>query len=250
MQRSGQSRDRAEPRSRPRLYLAVAQQLLTSIATGEYIPGTRLPGDRDLAERLEVSRATAREAILALEIVGAVEVRHGDGTFVRAHPAVSAIEASALDVAPRELIEARRSVEPSVAALAATRITSDTLDRLRRIIDEATEIVSEPAALTRFLELGLRFHSELALGCGNTLLAGIVGQFVSAESHPLWVLVNQLAVSSLVAREGQLADHNEIVAAIAAGDADAASRVMSTHLASVDTVIFAPSSIESAHPTT
>lgn len=67
-------------RTTTRLYIAVAQQLLTAIATGEYAPRTRLPGDRDLTERLDVSRATAWEAILALEIVGAVEVRHGDGT--------------------------------------------------------------------------------------------------------------------------------------------------------------------------
>jgi DNA-binding FadR family transcriptional regulator len=232
MQRSDQSRGR--------LYLAVAQQLLTGIATGEYVPGTRMPGDRDLAEQLDVSRTTAREAILALEIVGAVEVRHGDGTYVRAHPAVVAMGESALDVAPRELIEARRGVEPAVAALAATRISSETVGRMRRDLAEAAEIVAEPAQLTRFMEIGLRFHGDLAHSCGNTLLAGIVGQFVNAESHPLWVLVNQLAVSSLAARQGQLDEHTAILDAIGAGDPDAAARVMAAHLASVDTVIFHP----------
>ncbi|AEA26328.1 FadR/GntR family transcriptional regulator [Pseudonocardia benzenivorans] len=244
MQRSGQSSG-----AKPRLYLAVAQQLLTSVATGEYAAGTRLPGDRDLAERLDVSRATAREAILALEIVGAVEVRHGDGTYVRTHPAVAAIEASALDVAPRELIEARRSVEPAVAALAATRIDGDTVGRLRRILAEAAELVAEPAEVTRFLALGLRFHGELALGCGNTLLAGIVGQFVNAESHPLWVLVNQLAVSSPAARESQLAEHTEIVDVITAGDSGAAAATMAAHLAAVDTVIFDPAAVRAATAT-
>ncbi|GAY07540.1 FadR/GntR family transcriptional regulator [Pseudonocardia sp. N23] len=234
--------------SRARLYIAVAQQLLTAIATGEYVPGTRLPGDRDLAERLDVSRTTAREAILALEIVGAVEVRHGDGTYVRSHPAVGAIEATALDVAPRELIEARRSVEPAVAALVAARLDAGTVGRLQRIIDESAEIVADPAALSRFLELGLSFHAQLALGCGNTILSGIVGQFVSAESHPLWVLVNQLAVSSLAAREGQLADHRAIVAAIRAGDTAEAARVMTDHLAAVDSVIFHPAASEAAPP--
>lgn len=241
MQRPGQSRTR--------LYIAVAQQLLTAIATGEYVPGTRLPGDRDLADRLDVSRTTAREAILALELVGAVEVRHGDGTYVRAHPAVEAIEETALDVAPRELIEARRSVEPAVAALVASRVDTVTIARLQRIVDESAEIVADPAALTRFLALGLSFHAELALGCGNTILSGIVGQFVSAESHPLWVLINQLAVSSMAAREGQLHDHRLIVAAIRAGDTAEASRVMTDHLAAVDSVIFHPAATEAAPPT-
>lgn len=226
--------------SRSRLYLVVAQQLLTAIAAGDYLPGTRLPGDRELAEQLSVSRATAREAILALEIVGAVEVRHGDGTYVRVHAGVAAIEGSGLDIPPRELIEARRSVEPVVASLVATRIDDAGIARLRAIMAECTEIVADPVSLPRFMELGLRFHAELALGCGNSLLAGIVGEFVDAESHPLWLLVNQLAVSSLAARENQLAEHGEIVEAIAAGDPGAASRVMAAHLTSVDTVIFRP----------
>lgn len=240
MQRSDQSRSR--------LYVEVAQQLLTSIAAGEYVPGTRIPGDRELAERLEVSRATAREAILALELIGAVEVRHGDGTYVRVPAGVTPIEGSALDVPPRELIEARRSVEPVVASLAATRIGSDAFDRLRRDLDEAAEIVADPVALPRFMELGLRFHAEVAAGCGNSLLAGIVGELVNTELHPLWVLVNQLAVSSLTAREGQLAQHIEVIEAIGAGDGPAAARAMGEHLASVDKVIFFPAPVEAAAP--
>jgi DNA-binding FadR family transcriptional regulator len=230
--------------SRARLYLAVAQQLLTAIAAGDHPPGTRLPGDRELAERWEVSRATAREAILALEIVGAVEVRHGDGTYVRVHAGMASIEGAGLDVPPRELIEARRGVEPVVASLAADRIDAEGIARLRSIVAECTEIVADPSALPRFMELGLRFHAELALGCGNSLLAGIVGEFVNTESHPLWLLVNQLAVSSLAARENQLAEHAEIVEAIAGGDPGAASRSMAAHLTSVDTVIFRPEAAE------
>src|ERR1700754_1525250 len=131
---------------KPRLYLSVAQDLLAAMAAGEYVPDVRLPGDRDLAARLDVSRATVREAILALELIGAVEVRHGDGTYVRGpHAGVTGIEGSALDVAPRELIEARRSVEPVVASLAAVRIDAEALRGLTRDVDEATELVAEPA---------------------------------------------------------------------------------------------------------
>lgn len=226
----------------------MAQQLLTSIAAGEYLLGVRMPGDRELAERLEVSRATAREAILALELIGAVEVRHGDGTYVRVPAGVAPIEGSALDVPPRELIEARRSVEPVVASLAATRIGPDALAGLRRDLGEAAQIVADPVALPRFMELGLRFHAEVAANCGNSLLAGIVGELVNTELHPLWVLVNQLAVSSLTARESQLAQHVEIIEAIGAGDSAAAARAMGAHLASVDRVIFFPAAAEAAAP--
>lgn len=230
-----------------RLYLSVAQDLLTAMAAGEYVPGVRMPGDRELSARLDVSRATVREAILALELIGAVDVRHGDGTYVRGpHAGVAGIEGSALDVAPRELIEARRTLEPVVASLAAMRIETDLLRRLTRDVDEATEIVADPAHLARFMELGLRFHADLALGCGNSLLASIVGQFVSAETHPLWLLVNQHAVSSLAAREGQLRQHREVLAAVASGNAPRAEHAMTVHLTSVDAVIFHPTTSDAA----
>jgi GntR family uxuAB operon transcriptional repressor len=226
---------------RARLYLSVAQDLLTAMARGDYPPGVRMPGERELAARLDVSRATAREAILALELIGAVEVRHGDGTYVRWPGAgVTGIDTSALDVAPRELIQARRALEPVVAAMAATHLDADRLRALAGDLDEADRIVADPAQLPRFMQLGLRFHAELALGCGNSLLAGMVGQLVSAETHPLWLLVNQHAVSSLAARQGQLREHREVLAAVASGAADRAEQAMAIHLTSVDTVIFHP----------
>lgn len=231
--------DRSDRSRGPRLYVSVAQDLLSAMADGEFVPGTRLPGDRDLAARFGVSRATVREAILALEVVGAVEVRHGDGTYVRGpHGAVAVIEESALDVAPRELIEARRTLEPVVAGLAAARIDAASVRGIERALDEAAELVAEPAALPRFMELGLQFHADLAGCCANSLLTDIVGQFVNAETHPLWVLVNQLAISSAAARAAQLDEHREILAAVADGDTARAENAMSAHLESVDRIIF------------
>lgn len=225
----------------PRLYVSVAQDLLSAMADGEFVPGVRLPGDRDLAARFGVSRATVREAILALEVVGAVEVRHGDGTYVRGpHGAVATIEGSALDVAPRELIEARRTLEPVVAAMAAARIDATAVRGIERCLDEAAELVSEPAALPRFTALGLQFHADLAGCCGNSLLTDIVGQFVNTATHPLWVLVNQLAISSTSARAAQLHEHREILAVVAEGDRARAESAMSAHLESVDRIIFHP----------
>ena len=224
-----------------RRYLAVAQALLVDITSGRYGAGDRLPADRAIAESFGVSRATAREAQLALEVIGAVEVRHGDGAFVRWPPAqVGGVDGSPLDAPPRELIESRRAIEPVVAGLAATRISSETLDMLRRNVDEATEMVDDDAALPRFMEVGLQFHSGLAPGCGNTLLADIVAQLVNAELHPLWALINQQAMATKAARHGQLRQHREVLDAIVAGDVARAERAMSAHLQTLDTAIFRP----------
>lgn len=94
------------------------------------------------------------------------------------------------------------------------------------------------------MDLGLRFHADLAQCCGNSLLANIVGQLVNAETHPLWLLVNQHAVSSLHAREGQLREHRDVLGAIASGDAARAQQAMTAHLESVDTVIFHPATTD------
>jgi len=230
-----------------RRYLAVAQALLVDITSGRYGAGDRVPGDRQIAETFGVSRATAREAQLALEVIGAVEVRHGDGAFVRWPPAqVGGVDGSPLDAPPRELIETRRSIEPVVAGLAAVRITSDTLAALRRNVDEATELVDDDDALPRFMEVGLQFHAQLAPGCGNALLADIVAQLVNAEMHPLWALINQQAMAAKTARHGQLREHREVVEAIGSGNATRATAVMEAHLTALDTAIFRPFAVPGA----
>src|ERR671933_737207 len=106
MQWSDQSRGR-------RRYLAVAQALLVDITNGRYGSGDRLPGDRQVAETFGVSRATAREAQLALEAIGAVEVRHGDGAFARGPAAqVGGGEGPPLGAPPRAVMGQGLSIGP------------------------------------------------------------------------------------------------------------------------------------------
>ncbi|MDQ2826537.1 MAG: FCD domain-containing protein [Actinomycetota bacterium] len=209
------------------------------IARGDFAVGDRLPPDREIAANAGVSRPTAREALLALELIGAVEVRHGDGAYVRGPQArVGGPDGSPLDAPPRELIETRRTLEPSVAAVAARRIGPTTLAALSRNVDEAADLVDDAQELPRFIALGLRFHADLAPGCGNGLLADIVVQLVDVEMHPLWALVNQQAMSSAEARRGQVADHRAILTALASGDPARAEAAMRSHLSALDAAIF------------
>lgn len=224
-----------------RRYLSVAQDLLTAIGRGDYSAGSRLPSERDMVTQTGVSRATVREALLALELVGSVEVRHGEGVYVRGpHARLGRAFNSALDVPPRELIETRRTLEPAVAAMAAARMDADCLRRARRGVDEAAELVYEPSRLPRFIELGLRFHADVSLGCSNSLLASLIAQLVDVESHPLWALVNQQAMSSDAARESQIHEHRTILDAIAGGETDTAQWAMSTHLNALEAAVFEP----------
>ena len=104
-----------------RLYQQVAGQLGELIRHGEFLPGDRLPPERDLARQLGVSRPTVREAMIALEIAGLVDVRTASGAYVRKTPVTSLMPFAPPDIGPSpfELVAARRLIEPEVAFAAA-----------------------------------------------------------------------------------------------------------------------------------
>src|SRR5882757_9470367 len=115
-----------------RLYERVAQDIAGKIAAGVHAVGRRLPSERDLAQAYTVSRPTIREAIIALELDGLVEVRLGSGVYVTARLPRGG-EAGAMDVGPFELLEARRAIEGESAALAAALISDEQLRELQHL---------------------------------------------------------------------------------------------------------------------
>jgi GntR family uxuAB operon transcriptional repressor len=222
-----------------RRYLSVAQDLLAAIGNGQYLPGARLPAHTEIAAQYRVSRPTAREAFLALELIGAIEVRHGDGTFVSGSPVrVGGVDGSPLDAPPQELIETRGAIEPVTAGLAAERITADRLVLLERYCDEQAALVHDGSEVARFVELGLQFHADLAPGCGNSLLADIVRQLVNSGSHPLWALVNQQGLPDSASRQVQVDEHRAVLDAVRRGDSGGAVGMMQNHLWGLGNALF------------
>ena len=212
----------------------MAHNLLAAINDGAYQPGARLPAYSDVALEAGVSKGTAREAFLALELIGAIEVRHGDGTFVREWDSVRAVShAATLFSPPRDLVETRLHIEPAVAALAAERSPHEDFAALQRCTDEQAQLVDQPDQVTRFVALGLRFHADLATGCGNELLADIVCQLVNVERHPLWALVNQYAAPDLASRQRQVQEHEAILRALQERRPAEAATLMQLHLGSL-----------------
>ncbi|TLM80768.1 FadR/GntR family transcriptional regulator [Pseudarthrobacter sp. NamE5] len=222
---------------RQRRYLNVAQELLIAINKGEYVPGDRLPAHTEIAAKFQVSRPTAREAFLALELIGAIEVRHGDGTFVRSVARVGG-DGNPLDVPPRELIETRMAIEPVAVNLAASRATPEQLATLEGYLDRQSELVEDPNGIAEFVALGLQFHSDLAPGCGNSLLAGVIKQLVNIEFHPLWVLVNQQGLPDPASRQLQVDEHRAVLKAVRDGDGVSAADAMRAHLGHLDRAMF------------
>lgn len=226
----------------------MAEQLLEAIARGEYPAGSRLPGDREIAASTLVSRPTVREALLALEIVGAIEVQPGVGAKVKGpgDQWLPAQKLAALAV-PREFMQTRALIEPIVAESCAQQIHPEALADLRTIVEQSAEATERRAPLAHLSDLGLRFHLRLAEACDNSVLGGIASHLVDVEAHPLWSLVNQLALRAEELRREQNTEHAAILDAIARGDANQARSRMTTHLERTNSMLFgAPESPSTA----
>jgi DNA-binding FadR family transcriptional regulator len=226
-----------------RRYVQVADEIVASMGSGELQPGDRLPSDRQLAEMMAVSRPTVREALLALEFVGLVQIRPGDGVYVADKDARSGFSRNLappndFSLPPQQLIEARIAVEPSISRLCASRVPKKEMRSIEALVDRTERVAQHPAQLDEFVELGLGFHKELAPLCGNEFLSSFCRSLVSVTEHPLWALVNRQAMREHSARLGQVTEHRAVLEAIGNGDADGACEAMSNHLERLRGAIF------------
>ena len=229
--------------SRPvrRRYQDVVEEVLKAVAVGSISAGDRLSNERELAKRCGVSRSSAREALLALELSGVVEVRPGSGCFLTGMGLhADALVSSAVDSLPRELLEVRQLIEPQVAQLCALRARKEDLKRLERLVADADRKRSDssPEGLERFVGLSLDFHRELARSCGNATLTSLMSHLVNAAEHPLWLLIDGIVVRDPVTRSKQVEEHRIILNAIIQGRGEVSAEAMTTHLGALSTRIF------------
>ena len=211
-----------------RLYRQIAEQLRSLIAGGEFPPGSRLPAERDLAKQLGVSRPSVREALIALEVEGWVEVRTGSGVYVldraghaNGHPKIPAAEWG-----PLELIRARRVVEGEIASLAAAHAKRKDVKAIREAIDAMKHDADREVAP---LEGDRAFHTAVAASCGNVVLLETVQTFWDARHGPLFETLGghfETVSSWRVA----IAEHEAVLQAIEARDADSARAAMQAHM--------------------
>ncbi len=205
-------------------------QIQAWIAENGLEVGDRLPPERELATRLGVSRATISQALVAMEVVGMVSVRHGDG-IVLLDPTGSTKVTRALRRHARQLpdiIEARDALETKLAALAATRRSESDL----AAIDEALEFMRrDVAAGGRGVEGDERFHAAVTAAGHSRLLAKLMAEISD--------LIRDTRVSSL-SQPGRpsasLRGHQKIADAIRACDAGAAATAMQEHITMVSDV--------------
>jgi GntR family transcriptional regulator, hexuronate regulon transcriptional repressor len=217
----------ASPDTR-KLYQQVASTIMESITSGKYKSGERLPSERDLATAFKVSRPTIREAMIALEIRGLAEVRHGSGIYVSDHPPAHAGSGD-LDIGAFELTEARRLFEGEAAALAATTITDECLEELKQIV---AEMADENARKDTDWTADRRFHIAIARATRNTAIASVIENLLDMRyKSPLCVYMLERA--RRVGVQPRVSEHRRILVALRKRDPRAARNAMRDHLARV-----------------
>lgn len=218
--------------SSSRLYLQIADKLAARISAGELPPGSRLPAERELAQSYDVSRQTVREALIALEVSGLVEIRPGSGIYVQkvAEKGRGLKSSIVADDAPGplEIMEARLLLEGEAAALAAERISNEELLKLKAYLQQMTLLVHSQKSSEAEAFDG-KFHQLIASATRNSALQSMI--------EWLWQLRESSELSRLFARKIQqqvagpnIAAHEKIYQCLSRRDAEGARAAMQAHI--------------------
>ena len=210
-----------------RLYRQIAAQLRTLIGQGEFTVGSRLPAERDLAKQLAVSRPSVREALIALEVDGWVEVRIGSGVYVLnrgKHTKPSLLET--FEWGPLELIRARKLIEGEIASTAALQAKRKDIAAMRSALDT---MIDDAGRGVLPLDGDRAFHTAIVESCGNAVLTETVQGFWDSRRGPLFMRLGGY-FETFTSWQSAIAEHEAILQAIKAHDSIAARAAMHAHM--------------------
>ncbi len=221
-------------RSQDRLYQDLARNLLEELASGRYPVGARLPAERELAASYNVSRPTVREAIIALEVQGLVEVKVGSGAYVRRLPGKE--DLPGFNITAFELTEARLLFEGEAAALAATQASDEDLVEIGKLVDA---IARENLQADGAEKSDRKFHLAIAKATRNTAIFEAIEHLWDLRaSSPEAALLHEKARTANI--KPVVDEHTAVLEALRARDPNAARAAMRAHLAQViDSLLFA-----------
>jgi GntR family transcriptional repressor for pyruvate dehydrogenase complex len=210
--------------TRPRLYEQLVEQLMSFIESAQLGPGDTLPAERDLAERLGVSRATLAQALVALEVLGVIDVQHGTGAVLVYRPNVPSVIKGLREHSRRlpEIVEARSTLEVKLAELAASRRTEADM----KAIDKALDVMAdEVAAGEKGAHGDELFHEAVTAAAHSAVLAQLMS-FIAGM-----ILETRLESLGQPGRpEQSLASHRKIADAIRLQNPEAAAAAMLEHI--------------------
>ena len=216
--------------------MAVTDEAITKIKdmiiSGELSAGDRLPPEKELSEKLGLSRSSLREAVKALEIIRVLDVRRGDGTYVTSLEPKLLTEAMTFivdlhqDETILEIFEVRRMLEPAAAATAAARITPQEIAALRATMEN----IDEQTSVESLVEHDLVFHRLITAAANNSYLTSVLDSLSSSTVRArIWRgLTQEKAV------DRTLSEHTAIIEALERGDTELARSLVTVHISGVE----------------
>ncbi|MCX8282389.1 FadR/GntR family transcriptional regulator [Phyllobacterium sp. 0TCS1.6C] len=210
-----------------RLYRQVADQIRQRIEGGAFSVGERLPGERELAEELSVSRPTVREALIALEVEGLIHIRMGSGIYVARQTRDRPLSLHSEELeGPFELLRARTLIECAIVEEAALAITPAHVAAMDDVLTRMARTFKDPH---QSIMLDRLFHTTICSIIGNAALDRVVGDLFDQRLTPYFTRLASHFESPASWREA-FEEHRAIRDAIAAGDPARARSVMRHHL--------------------
>lgn len=222
------------PVTRTTLTADICRKMVGHLIRGDWRSGERIPAERELCQKLGVGRASLREALKALEIMGMIETRLGDGTYVckrtdfLSRPLLWAI-ASSSEAEAHELVEARTLIEVELAGLAAERATAENVKEIGAYLDQMEDSIGNSM---EFVQSDIAFHLAIGQAAHNNILMNAL--------HLIRNLLQQWISSSLSMEgisERALEQHKKIFLAIAKRNSSAARNAMQFHLGEMAKVL-------------
>ena len=224
----------------------IVSNLLALLKEKKLQPGERLPPERELAERLQVSRPSLREALRALSIMHVVETRQGSGTYISSLEPRRLVEHldfvfALADSTYLSLFEARKVVEVGICGLAAERITDEELSRLEGCLEKALPGLTNADL---YFQADVELHEIITEAASSPILSRIMASI----SHLSHASRQRTAVLPGIARQ-VIEDHRAIVDALKMHDPDAARQAMYQHLTHVEQRLLEDLAANAATPT-
>jgi DNA-binding FadR family transcriptional regulator len=225
------------PIPKNQLYEKISGAIIEQIRVGVMVPGQRLPSERALAAAFGVSRPSLREALGALQMLGVVRTRHGSGSWI----AANALDLVAnrtdgefdLGVSPLALLEARATIEPAIAELAARRFVPDPeIHRLLEMMNKAREW-GNPVHRATWSDADRLYHQRLAVHTQNAVLVAAADFIASVQAQRLWRQLRDdtLAVPGRISKAVE--EHEQIFEAISNGRPEDAAEAARDHIQAV-----------------
>ena len=232
MAKAGLSEAKAADPSRGGASTMLVERILAFIRAGDLQTGQRLPAEREMAQMFGLSRASVREALRALSVLGVLQARHGDGIYVSDLRAEDILKPLTFFMALQDrgeddddvaqLYHARQLIEGEIAYLAAGNVAEKQLDMLSSLIDQQRSMLKDPP---RYRDIDTEFHAALAQIAGNPFLARM-----AQSLNVLGLEFRKQASETSSVLAGSVLQHRNIVEAMKSGDRDMARKAMVDHM--------------------